>query len=238
MADRPFALIVGVGGATGRAVCERFGASHRLAMVARSRDVTEELAARLPEARAYASDVSDAAHWAATLTEIEAEFGKPDRILFNVERAAWGDYNELDLEVLADSFGVNVLGLMVLVRTLYPSRAAITKPCRLLVSSSPAAYGSAPLFLGTAPSRAAQRVVAETLHAMLSEHGLSLGVLSIAGMIDEPGMRSVYPDAPDEAFIRPEAIAERVFDLFAADAFPERSEITKDGSDAQAEAPS
>ena len=43
-----------------------------------------------------------------------------------------------------------------------------------------------------APSRVAQRVMAELLHANLARHGLAFSVFSINGAIDEPKMRAMY----------------------------------------------
>jgi NAD(P)-dependent dehydrogenase (short-subunit alcohol dehydrogenase family) len=214
MSDKPLALIVGVGAATGRAVCERLGESHRVCMVARSRNVIDELAARLPQAWAFQCDVTDTARWQETLARIVAKLGVPDRIHFNTEGGGWGDYTEIDLPSFASSFAVNVQSLLVMVQTLFPDRSTIRSPCRIVISSSPAAYESNPRYLGLAPSRAAQRVLAETLHAMLSDHGVEFCILSIAGAIDEPKMRRAFPNAPDTFFIAPSAIAERVWRMF------------------------
>ncbi|MEM9176234.1 MAG: hypothetical protein AAGC67_13490 [Myxococcota bacterium] len=49
----------------------------------------------------------------------------------------------------------------------------------------------------------------------------------LAGMIDEPSMRAACPAAPDEAFLPPHAIAPRIHDLFASEAFPDRDEIKR-----------
>ena len=93
------------------------------------------------------------------------------------------------------------------------------------ISSSPAAYTPPPRFLGLAPSRVAQRVLAELLHANLHEAGLSFCVFSINGAIDEPKMRAVYEDKDTSFFIQPDDIAKQMVATFDAEAFPSKAEI-------------
>ena len=95
----------------------------------------------------------------------------------------------------------------------------------VLVSSSPAAFESSERFLGLAPSRAAQRVLAETLDSMLRPSGLSFSLVNINGPIDEPGMRQVYGEQPEGFYINPDDIAALMLELLSADEMPLHSEI-------------
>ena len=56
---KPLALIVGVGNATGKAVCTELASNYRLAMVARSSQVIDLLSTTLEQARAYPCDVTN-----------------------------------------------------------------------------------------------------------------------------------------------------------------------------------
>lgn len=208
---KPIALIVGVGAATGTSVCTLLAANYRLAMVARSRTIIESLAKNLSEARAYQCDVTDREAWVSTLSTIQAELGQPHYILINTEGGGWGDYTQISVNDFSNSFAVNVVSLLTLMQTLFPNKKN-HHPCRIVVSSSPAAYVSHPLFLGIAPSRAAQRVLAETLDAAIDQ--VDFSILSIDGAIDEPNMRSAYPEEPDDFFIKPGAIASKIRTLF------------------------
>ena len=154
------------------------------------------------------------------MAEIREAHGVPSRIVYNTECAAWGSYDELSLDQLDLSFDVNAVGLLQLVQVLFPSPEEIPHDSRIVVSSSPAAYDPPPHFLGLAPSRVAQRALAELLNANLEPHGLRFSVFSIDGAIDEPKMRAAYPDRPTSFFISPEDIAREIARVLGADDFP------------------
>lgn len=222
---RQVALLVGVGQATGQAVCRQWAERYELILVARSTTLISRLASELPHAHAVVCDVADRTAWRTTLETIRRDYGTIKRILVNTESAAWGNYNELSLDQLSNSFDVNVISLLQLVQCLFPTPEAIEPDTRIMISSSPAAYRPPPRFLGLAPSRVAQRVMAELLHANLQEAGLKFCVFSINGAIDEPNMRAVYANKPTEFFIQPADIATQMTAAFDADDFPAQAEI-------------
>ncbi len=222
---RDVALIVGVGRATGQAVCRHWSDRYKLILIARSQDFITALAAEMPDAHALRCDVADRDAWSATLRRIREEFGVPKRILINTEAAAWGAYNALSLDQLDNSFDVNVVSLLQLVQTLFPNQADIPAGTRIMISSSPAAYNPSARFLGLAPSRVAQRVMVELLHENLADHGLAFCVFSINGAIDEPKMRAVYADKPTSFFIQPDDIAKEMVGVFDSEEFKRAAEI-------------
>jgi NAD(P)-dependent dehydrogenase (short-subunit alcohol dehydrogenase family) len=222
---REVALIVGVGRATGQAVCRQWADRYRLILVARSDEFITALANELPDAHALPCDVADRAAWGATLRRIRDDFGPPRRILINTEAAAWGEYNSLSLDELDRSFDVNAISLLQLVQALFPNKQTIPAGTRIMISSSPAAYHPPGQFLGLAPSRVAQRVMAELLHENLARHGLAFSVFSINGAIDEPKMRAMYPDKPTSFFIQPNDIAKAMVSLFDSEDFKLAAEL-------------
>ncbi len=228
--SRDVALIIGVGEATGQSVCRALADRYTLVMVARSKDLIHKLANDLPDAHALPCDVADREAWSAALNLIRDRFGTPARILVNTEAAAWGAYHELSLEQLSFSFDVNVVSLLQLVQTLFPDPTAIPPDTRIMVSSSPAAYTPPASFLGLAPSRVAQRVLAELLDANLADSGLEFSVFSINGAIDEPKMRAAYPDKPTAFFIQPADIAREMVRVFDAEKFELAAEIRGESS--------
>lgn len=228
--NRPVALIVGVGEATGQSVCRLLADRYRLLMIARSPDLISRLAAELPDARAITCDVADRTAYAEVLRAILKQEGVPERILVNTESAAWGAYNQLSLEGLATSFDVNVVSLLQLVQTLFPEPGSVPQDARIMISSSPAAYTPPARMLGLAPSRVAQRVLAELLQANLESTGLRFSVFSIDGAIDEPKMRAMLPDKPTAYFIAPDDIAREMLRVFDADEFEPVSGISGESS--------
>lgn len=217
--NKDIALVVGVGQATGQSLCRLWAEQYKLLLVARSADFITALAEELPDAQALVCDVSDRAAWARTLGHIRDHIGLPKRILVNTESAAWGDYHELSLDALDTSFDVNAISLLQLVQTLFPTEADIVPDTRIMISSSPAAYDPPPRFLGLAPSRVAQRVLAELLDANLRQSGLAFSVFSIDGAIDEPKMRAMLPGQPTSYFIQPDDIAREMDAVFAGEEF-------------------
>lgn len=227
---REVALVVGVGRATGQAVCRQWADRYKLILVARSNEFIRALADELPDAHALPCDVADREAWGHTLRRIREEFGLPKRILINTEAAAWGEYNALSLEQLDRSFDINAISLLQLVQTLFPNKETIPAGTRIMISSSPAAYNPPARFLGLAPSRVAQRVMAELLHANLAGYGLAFSVFSINGAIDEPKMRAVYADKPTSFFIQPNDIAKAMVSLFDSEDFKLAAEIRGESS--------
>ena len=227
---REVALVVGVGRATGQAVCRLWADRYTLILVARSKAFITALANELPDAHALPCDVGDRDGWGATLRRIRDEFGPPRRILINTEAAAWGEYDALSLDQLDRSFDVNAISLLQLVQVLFPKKEAIPAGTRVMISSSPAAYRPPARFLGLAPSRVAQRVIAELLHENLVRHGLAFSVFSINGAIDEPKMRAMYADKPTSFFIQPNDIARAMVRLFDSQDFELAAEIRGESS--------
>ncbi len=227
---REVALVVGVGQATGQAVCRQWSDRYKLILIARSKEFIRALADELPDAHALPCDVADRDAWGATLRHIRDEFGLPKRILINTEAAVWGEYNTLSLDQLDNSFDVNAISLLQLVQTLFPNQDRIPAGTRIMISSSPAAYHPPARFLGLAPSRVAQRVIAELLHEKLAHHGLAFSVFSINGAIDEPKMRAIYADKPTSFFIQPTDIASAMVSLFDSDDFKLVAEIRGESS--------
>ena len=164
------------------------------------------------------------------MRRIRDEFGLPKRILINTEAAAWGEYNALSLDQLDNSFDVNAISLLQLVQTLFPNKEKIPAGTRIMISSSPAAYNPPARFLGLAPSRVAQRVMAELLHENLACHGLAFSVFSINGAIDEPKMRAMYADKPTSFFIQPNEIAKAMVGLFDSEDFKLAAELRGESS--------
>ena len=227
---REVALVVGVGPATGQAVCRQWSDRYKLILVARSTEFITALAHELPDAHALPCDVADRDAWAATLGRIRVEFGLPKRILINTEAAAWGEYNTLSLAQLDNSFDINAVSLLQLVQTLFPNKEAIPAGTRIMISSSPAAYHPSVPFLGLAPSRVAQRVMAELLNEHLACHGLAFSVFSINGAIDQPKMRAMYIDKPTSFFIQPNDIARARVSLFDDEDFKLSAELRGESS--------
>ena len=66
-------------------------------------------------------------------------------------------------------------------------------------------------FAGFAPTKAAQRILAEAMARDLGPKGVHVAYIVIDAAIDVPWARERFKDKPDEFFIKPAAIADEAW---------------------------
>jgi NAD(P)-dependent dehydrogenase (short-subunit alcohol dehydrogenase family) len=208
---KPLAIITGVGPGTGAALVSRFvEGGHAVAMLARDAARLTELEAATPGAHAYACDVTDPAALDAVLDRIEAKLGTPTVVVHNAVGGAFGSFLDVEPEVLERNFQVNVMALYRLARRLAPKMVAAGGGALIVTGNTSALRGKAN-FAGFAPTKAAQRILAEAIAREMGPKGLHVAYLVIDAVIDVPWARQRYAEAADDFFIRPSAIAEEVW---------------------------
>jgi len=204
-------IITGVGPGTGSALARRFAAGgYQIALLARTESRLRELAAELPGARAYPCDVADEAQIAETLARIASELGPASVLIHNAVGGAFGDFQEIEPEVLQSNFAINTMALLHLARGVAPAMLEAGEGA-ILVTGNTSAYRGKAKFAGFAPSKAAQRVLAESLARSLGPRGIHVAYLAIDAVIDVPWARERYKDKPDDFFIQPAAIADEIW---------------------------
>jgi NAD(P)-dependent dehydrogenase (short-subunit alcohol dehydrogenase family) len=208
---KPLAVITGVGPGTGSALVHRFHAGgYRVAMLARNEDRLKALESACPDAFAVPCDVSDPAQLATAFAHIEAQAGAPQVLVHNAVGGAFGNFLDIDPAVLNANFQVNVMALMHLARWAAPLMKARGQGAILVTGNTSAQRGRAN-FAGFAPTKAAQRILAESLARSLGPDGIHVAYLVIDAVIDVPWARKRHPDKPDEFFIRPADIADELW---------------------------
>jgi NAD(P)-dependent dehydrogenase (short-subunit alcohol dehydrogenase family) len=206
-------IITGVGPGTGSALARRFAAGgYPIALLARTESRLRELAAELPGARAYPCDVADEAQIAETLARIASELGPASVLIHNAVGGAFGDFQEIEPEVLQSNFAINTMALLHLARGVAPAMLEAGEGA-ILVTGNTSAYRGKAKFAGFAPSKAAQRVLAESLARSLGPRGIHVAYLAIDAVIDVPWARQQFRDKPDDFFAKPSAIADVAFGL-------------------------
>ena len=209
----PLALITGVGPGTGSALVRRFAAGgYRVAMLARNADRLQSLATACPDAFAVPCDVADAAALQSALAQVQAQAGAPQVVVHNAVGGAFGNFLDVDPAVLNSNFQVNVMALMHLARWAAPLMQAQGQGAIMVTGNTSALRGRAH-FAGFAPTKAAQRILAESLARQLGPQGIHVAYLVIDAVIDVPWARKRHPDKPDDFFIRPADIADEVWHL-------------------------
>jgi NAD(P)-dependent dehydrogenase (short-subunit alcohol dehydrogenase family) len=208
----PVCLVTGVGPGTGSALARRFADGYRVAMLARSAERLEKLAGEIPGSRAFPCDVADENQLAATHAKIVAELGAPRVVIHNAVGGAFGDFLQIDPEVLRTNFEVNTMALLHLARLTAPAMVEAGEGA-ILVTGNTSTYRGKSFFAGFAPTKAAQRILAESMARTLGPQGVHVAYLAIDAVIDLPWTRKRNPDKPDSYFCKPADIAEECWHL-------------------------
>lgn len=210
---KPLAIVTGVGPGTGSAVVRRFAAGgYRVAMFARDRARLEALGAEIPSTVAMPCDVSVSAALEQVLNEVNERFGPPRVVVHNAVGGAFAKFDEVAPEVLRANFETNVMALFHLARQVAPRMIAAGGGA-LVVTGNTSALRGKPNFAGFAPTKAAQRILAESIARDLGPKGLHVAYLVIDAVIDVPWARQRFKEAPDDFFIKPVAIAEEIYHI-------------------------
>ena len=209
----PVALITGVGPGTGAALARRFAAGgYAVAMLARNSERLTALATTLTNTRAYVCDVSDPAQIDLALASIRAELGEPEVLIHNAVGGSFGNFLEIDPAVLARNFQINTMALLHLAQRLAPAMIAAGRGAILTTGNTSALRGKAN-FAGCAPTKAAQRILAEAIARELGPRGVHVADVVIDAVIDLPWNRERWPERPDPFFIKPSSIAEEIWHI-------------------------
>ncbi|MGI9412191.1 MAG: SDR family NAD(P)-dependent oxidoreductase, partial [Hyphomicrobiales bacterium] len=173
------ALVAGVGRGTGGAVARRFAAGgYRVALVARSIDRLKEFEAELPGSLALACDITDPAALDDMLAQCRSELGEPDVGVHNAARGVWGSFLEIDPADMEQNFAVNTMSLLHLARAVAPAMIERGSGA-LMVTGNTSAWRGKSNFSGFAPTKAAQRILAEAIARELGPHGIHVAYIVI-----------------------------------------------------------
>jgi short-subunit dehydrogenase len=214
---KPVAIVTGVGPGTGASIVRRFAqGGYSVAMLARNRDRLRLLESEIANARAYPCDVTDEAQLDSTIEAIRAEMGVPKVLIHNAVGGAFGNFMEIDPKVLNENFQVNTMALLHLARRLAPGMIAAGEGAMVTSGNTSALRGKAN-FAGFAPTKAAQRILAEAMARELGPKGIHVAYLVIDAVIDLEWTRKRWPEAPDSFFIKPAAIADEIWHVVHQD---------------------
>jgi NAD(P)-dependent dehydrogenase (short-subunit alcohol dehydrogenase family) len=207
------AVITGVGPGTGAAMARRFAAGgYKVAMLARNPDRLAELEQQITGSKAYPCDVSFEANVKDTAAAIARDLGPADVVIHNAVGGAFGSFLDIKPETLNANFQTNTMGLLYLAQAFVPGMIARGQGALIVTGNTSAQRGRA-AFAGFAPTKAAQRILAEAIARDAGPKGVHVGYVVIDAVIDLPWTRERFKDRPDDFFIRPAAIADEIFHL-------------------------
>ena len=208
----PVALVSGVGPGTGAAITRRFArGGYAVAMLARNKERLDELEQEIEHARGYQCDVTDEAQLDATIERVRADLGPPKVLVHNAVGGAFATFLEIEPKVLNDNFQVNTMALLHLARRLAPAMIEAGEGAIIVTGNTSALRGRAK-FAGFAPTKAAQRILAEAIAREVGPQGVHVAYVVIDAVIDLEWTRAMFSKpAGDPFFIQPSAIAEEVW---------------------------
>ncbi len=209
---RPICLITGVGPGTGTAIARRFSEKYDVAMLARNRDRFANPRNENKNLYPYQCDVSDPEALKKTINSVGKELGNPSVVIHNAVGGAFGNFLEVDLSVLEHNFQVNTMALMQLGQLIAPNMIENGNGA-IICTGNTSAYRGKAGFSGFAPTKAAQRILAESMARYLGPKGIHVAYVAIDAVIDLEWTRKRNPDAPDDYFCKPDDIAGEVWHL-------------------------
>jgi NAD(P)-dependent dehydrogenase (short-subunit alcohol dehydrogenase family) len=211
------AVVVGVGPGLGAALVRRFAqGGHPVAMVARSREFMEGLAAEVKAAGgrtlAVTADVGDEAGIGRAFDTVRSKLGAPEVLLYNAGSGNWGTITEITPEQYEDSWRANAYGAFLCAKQAATDMIK-NKRGVMLFTGATAGIKAGPMSAAFGPAKFAVRGLAQSLARDLGPRGIHVAYVNVDGTIDIPHIRSRMPSLKDEDVLKPAAIAEAYWHL-------------------------
>jgi NAD(P)-dependent dehydrogenase (short-subunit alcohol dehydrogenase family) len=211
--SKPVCVVVGVGPGNGAALARRFHADgYDVALLARSAELSAELAKELPGSRAYACDVADEASVDRAFDAIAAEMGPVEVLVYNAGSGVWGTVEDVSPKDFEQSWRVNTLGAFLASKRVIGPMKKAGHGSIVFIGATASRRGNVKT-AAFAPAKAAQRSLAESMARYLWPAGIHVAVLVLDGVVDLPRTRKMMPDRPESFFVKPEDVAESVLQI-------------------------
>ncbi|MBF9057958.1 SDR family NAD(P)-dependent oxidoreductase [Rhodobacterales bacterium HKCCSP123] len=215
---RELCAIIGFGPGLGTAYAEVFrDAGYNLALLSRSGAGLDADDASGQRIKAFTANAGDPENLKKALRLIEAELGQIDVVIYNADLAQFGSLEEVSELGFEESWRVGALGLFTTAKYLGPKMVERGLGT-IIVSGATAALRGNVWTTAFAPSKGAQRILANALAKQLGPKGVHVSYIVIDGVIDTEDTRTNFaPNEPDEFFMKPQRIAEAALMLVRQD---------------------
>jgi len=213
---RPICMITGLGEGTGGYTAKKFSKEgYRIAMLARSAERLERFEKELEGSKGYVCDVSNIDHLKETCFQIKRDMGSPEVLIHNAVKGNFEKLLDGKPEWLEENFRINTTSLMYLAHELIPDMIKSKKGVIIVTGNTAAKRGIAntPYF---APTKAAQRILAQSLARDFGPKGIHVAYLMVDASINTPWTRTRIEkqiNQPDIIFAQPEDIANEIFHI-------------------------
>ncbi len=205
-------VITGAGDGTGASCARRFArGGYRVALLARTQERLERLEREIDGARGYPCDVRDLDLLRDTCARVAAEMGPPSAAIHNAVAGGFQPVLEADPKRFETIFRVNTTSLMVFAQSVVPAMIAAGRGA-LIVTGNTSAWRGKPRFATFAPTKAAQRILAQSMARDFGPRGVHVAYVTVDAAIDTPWTRPrLAADKPDDYFCKPDAIADTIY---------------------------
>ncbi len=216
MKKHPICLITGVGEGTGAHTARRFASGgYKVAMLARTKERLDRLESEIANSKGYICDVADTKQLIQICKKIKDEMGPPNTLIHNAVKGNFEKLLDGKPEWLEENFKINTNSLMYLAHALIPDMLKEKKGVIIITGNTAAKRGVAttPYF---SPTKAAQRILAQSLAKDFGPKGIHVAYVIIDAFINTPWTRTRIEQQigkPDIIFTQPNDIAEEIYHI-------------------------
>lgn len=208
---KPVCAVVGIGPGNGAALARYFAAEgYAVAMLARSAEFGQSLAAEIADSRFYPCDAGDVQAVNATFAKIANELGPVEILIYNAGSGVWGSIEEISPADFETSWRINALGLLAASQAVLPAMQQRKSGSIIVIGATASRRGNIKT-AAFAPAKAAQRSLAEAMAKQLWPQGIHVALIIIDGVVDIPRTRQSLQDKPEEFFVQPADVAATAF---------------------------
>jgi NAD(P)-dependent dehydrogenase (short-subunit alcohol dehydrogenase family) len=209
--NKGVAAVVGVGEGLGAALALRFAAGYKVALIARSAEVTGKVADEITFAGGVGlpirCDATIEAEIAAAYEQIKRELGPLDVLIYNGGRRPFGRLMETTPAIFEETWRLHTYGAFLWARQVVPEMLARGSGT-ILITGATAGVRPWPTSAAFAPAKFAVRGLSEVMSRDLHPQGIHVAYVNVDGGIDMPLLRKFRPEAKEEDLLKPSAIAD------------------------------
>ena len=153
----------------------------------------------------------DLDHLTDTIERVSTEMGAPEVVIHNAAGGSFQNFLGDKPHHLERNFRINTTSLLYVARATAPAMIKAGKGAIIVTGNTSAIRGKAN-YAFFAPTKAAQRILAQSIARELRPKGVHVAYVLIDASIDTPWTRHLGPsDRPESFFCKPPAIADTIY---------------------------
>jgi NADP-dependent 3-hydroxy acid dehydrogenase YdfG len=197
--------VFGFGPGLGTATAKKWSAEgFKVALLSRNLEKVQAAESSIPNSKGFACDVSDPKSLESAVISIEKDLGPIHTIIYNAGNGVWKTWDKIELDQFDMAMKTNCHGLLKATQLVAPGMIQRGEGA-IMITGATASMRGKPVTVGFAPSKGAQRLLAQSLARDLGPKGVHVGLFIIDG--------SVGTDDKDPAKIDPNAIADTYWNV-------------------------